>query len=174
MRDIACLLIVLICMSCVAQENTHVPHSSWELRLDGIGDLRVGMTIRQVNAVLREQFSTPTGEDERNCFYIQPKGHSDTAIMMLNGRLARVDVLANGDSISSTATDSGVHVGDSEASVRAKYADKLRVSPHHYTDGHYLTIRSGKLGLRFETDEGKVTTFYSGTLRAIEFVEGCS
>jgi len=73
-------------------------------------------------------------------------------------------------------TAAGIRIGDSEARVKSVYGQKVIVSPHFYTEGHYLTIQSGKYGLRFETDESderKVTSYYAGTFRAIEFVEGC-
>jgi hypothetical protein len=39
---------------------------------------------------------------------------------------------------------------------------------------HYLTIRSDDrhYGVRFETDQGKITMFYAGTYEAIQYVEG--
>jgi outer membrane protein assembly factor BamE (lipoprotein component of BamABCDE complex) len=166
----------LFCISAVAQkqEQEHAHRAGWVLNFDGIGAVKVGMTLRQVNAVLGEHFSTPTGEDEKTCFYVQPKQHPDTGIMVLDGRVARVDVFAPDHASPSTGTAAGIHIGDSESRVASVYGDKVQVSPHHYTDGHYLTVESGKYGLRFETDEGKVTGFYAGNLRAIALVEGCS
>lgn len=130
------------------------------------------MTLSEVNASLAESFSTPTGEDAQTCFYVEPKQHPDTGIMMLNGRVARVDVFAPGTVVPSTVTAEGIHIGDSESRVFERYGI-VTVFPHHYTDGKYLTIRSGEFGLRFETENKKVTSFYAGTQEAIELVEGC-
>ena len=143
------------------------------LRFDGVGPVKVGMTISQVNSALGSNFSTPTVEDERECFYVEPKGHPDTGIMMLNGRVARVDVFAPQGAAPTTATAAGARIGDSEKRIKRLYGTKVSVSQHHYTDGHYLTIESGKYGLRFETDNNRVTMFYAGTLAAIALVEGC-
>ena len=33
--------------------------------------------------------------------------------------------------------------------------------------------RDGARGMRFETEDGKVTRFYAGTAEPIEYVEGC-
>lgn len=71
------------------------------------------------------------------------------------------------------ATSEGVQVGDSEEHVKQVYGSGLKVEPHHYTDGHYLTLRSGNYGIRFETEKRKVSTFYAGTFEAIQYVEGC-
>ena len=82
--------------------------------------------------------------------------------------LVRVDVDKSG-----VATSEGVQVGDSEEHVKQVYGSRLKAEPHHYTEGHYLTIRNGDYGIRFETDEGKISTFYAGKIEAIQYVEGC-
>lgn len=171
------LFLVLFCISTGAQgpQMPHTKRTGWVLRFDGIGPVRVGMTVNQLNAVLDENFSTPTDKDEQTCFYVQPRQHRDTGIMILYRRVARVDVFAPKGTSPSTATADGVRIGDSEARVLKLYGQKVAVSPHAYTDGgHYLTIRSSKYGLRFETDGIKVTGFYAGTTAAIAFIEGCS
>jgi len=88
--------------------------------------------------------------------------------MIENRRLVRLDVDKSG-----VATTEGVQVGDSEERVKQVYGPRFKVEPHHYTDGHYLTLRSGEYGIRFETDQGKVSTFYAGTFEAIQYIEGC-
>jgi hypothetical protein len=73
------------------------------------------------------------------------------------------------------ATAEGVQVGDSEEHAKQVYGSRLKIEPHHYTDGHYLTVasKSGGYGIRFETENGKIETFYGGTFEAIQYVEGC-
>jgi hypothetical protein len=88
--------------------------------------------------------------------------------MIENGHLVRVDVDKSG-----IATTEGVQVGDSEEHVKQVYGSRLKIEPHVYTNGHYLTIRNGNYGVRFETDLGKVSTFYAGTFEAVRYVEGC-
>ena len=56
------------------------------------------------------------------------------------------------------------------------YGTGLKVEPHQYIDdGHYLTIRSrdGRYGMSFETERGKITSFYGGRFEAVQYVEGC-
>ena len=53
----------------------------------------------------------------------------------------------------------------------------MEVEPSKYTGdegGHYLTIRSPdqRYGIRFETEQGKVTNFYGGKYEAVQYVEG--
>jgi hypothetical protein len=88
--------------------------------------------------------------------------------MIENRRLVRIDVDKRG-----VANTEGVQVGDSDEHVKQIYGSRLKAEPHHYTDGYYLTVQSGKYGFRFETDEGKVSAFYSGTVEAIQYIEGC-
>jgi hypothetical protein len=173
------LVLVVLCSSTVAQrlETPHTKRTGWVVRFDGIGPVRIGMTVNQVNAALGENFSIPTDKDEQSCYYLEPRQHPDTGIMMLDNRVARVDVFLPGGGISispTTATADGVRIGDSEARVMKLYGQKVAVSQHAYVDGHYLTIRSGKYGLRFETEGNKVTGFYAGTSSAIGLIEGCA
>jgi hypothetical protein len=174
MKPFGIAVLFALCMSTVAQNTSSAETIDWVLRFDGIGAVKVGMTLRQVNAALGEKFSTPKDKDEQTCFYVEPTKHPDTAIMVLNGRVARVDVFAVNGAQPRTATLEGVQIGDSEPMVQKLYGEAVAVSPHHYTDGQYLTVKSGEYGLRFETAQGKVTSFYAGSVKAIGFVEGCS
>jgi hypothetical protein len=91
--------------------------------------------------------------------------------MIEDRHLARIHVDAPG-----TATVDGVQVGDSEHRALQVYGSNLEVEEHKYNPkGHYLTIRSkdGRHGIRFETDKGKIETFYAGTFEAVQYVEGC-
>ena len=143
------------------------------VRMDGIGPIRIGMTLREVNKALRTSYSTPTEPDERSCFYVDVPGHHGLELMILNGRFVRVDV-----DDKTTKTEVGIHNGDSERSAMSKYGGKLKVEPQFYSPetGHYLTLFSAdkKYALRFESDDGKVTRYYAGKSEAVSFVEGCS
>jgi len=92
---------------------------------------------------------------------------------MLDGRVARVDV-----DNAVTPTAEGIHNGDSEARALQVYGTRLKVEPHAYLpeSGHFLTLFSQdrKYGIRFETEDGKITRYYAGTTQAISFIEGCS
>lgn len=140
----------------------------WVVRQDGIGPVKIGMTLSQLNAALHERFAMPESKEDQGCFYVTPTKHPQVSFMIENKRLVRLDVDKSG-----VATTKGVQVGDSEEHVKQVYGPRLKVEPHHYTDGHYLTLRSGDYGIRFETDQGKVSTFYAGTFEAIQYIEGC-
>ena len=145
--------------------------SPWTLRLDGIGPAKVGMALPQLNIALHEHFLMPRNKDDQGCFYVNPKSHPGVAIMIEDGHLARVDINKPGIS-----TEKGISVGDSETRAREVYGEGLKIEPSKYDGeegGHYLTLNSGKYGLRFETEKCKITEFYAGTAKAIQYVEGC-
>jgi hypothetical protein len=162
------LLTTLLILLAVARGQ-----SASVVRFDGIGPVKVGMSLPQLNAALHEHFTEPKEKDDQGCFYLTPKDHGGVSFMIENGKLVRVDVGTVG-----IATAKGVQVGDSEARVKALYGSSLDISPSQYSGdegGHYLTMRSPdqQYGIRFETEEGKVTTFYAGSYEAVQYVEGC-
>jgi len=142
----------------------------WIVRQDGFGSAKIGISLSQLNAALHEKFEKPQNKEDQGCFYVNPTKHPDVSLMIENGHLVRIDVDKAG-----VATAEGVQVGDSEEHAKQVYGSRLKIAPHQYTDGHYLTVRSqsGGNGIRFETDNGKIETFYAGTYEAIQYVEGC-
>jgi len=145
-----------------------VAGSVWVVRQDGVGPAKFGMNLPQLNMALRERFAMPEDKNEQGCFYVTSTEHPQVSFMVENGHLVRVDVDKSG-----IGTAEGVQVGDSEEHVMQVYGSRLKVEPHVYTNGHYLTIHNGDYGVRFETDKGKVSTFYAGTFEAVRYVEGC-
>jgi hypothetical protein len=92
--------------------------------------------------------------------------------MISNDRVVRIEVTAAG-----ITTKSGLGVGDSDDRVKELFPT-VEVTPHKYVapDGNYLTVWSAshKAAVRFETLQGKVTSFYAGQVPQVEYVEGCS
>jgi len=142
----------------------------WVIREDGVGPAKVGMTLAQLRSILNERLKEEdSGSDA--CWYVTSAKHPHTSFMILGGHFVRADVTARG-----IPTTDGIQVGDLEAAVRTKYGYSVKIEPHKYIDdGHYLTIRSSdrKYGIRFETEKGKITSFYAGLFSAIQYVEGC-
>ncbi len=145
---------------------------TWVVRNDGVGPVKVGMTLAQLNVALHENFMPPTDKADRGCFYVTPAKHAQISLMIENGHLVRVDVDHPG-----IATSEGVQVGDSEPRALQIYGSSLTVERRAYMEeeGHFLTLRSrdGRLGIRFETDQGKITGYYAGKYDAIQYIEGC-
>ena len=108
------------------------------------------------------------------CDYALPRGVDSLRFMIEQGRVVRIDVQRH-----DIRTVAGGRVGDTEARIQQLYPGRVRVSPHKYTTGHYLTVvPSDTLGhpyrLIFETDGAVVERFRGGALPQIEYVEGCS
>jgi len=164
--------IMFIACTLAAAENTAQVDFSI-VRLDGIGPIRLGMNLSELNKTLHTSFKKPTDPDEQACTYVEVPHQSGIGIMILDGRVARVDV-----DNPSTRTAAGIHNGDSEARAVQVYGKKLEIEPNHYDpeNGRYLTLRSPdrKYGIRFESDDGKITRYYAGTANAIALIEGCS
>lgn len=162
----------LIALLITASIGTSRAGDAWVVGESGAGPVKVGMKLSQLNTVLHEKFSTPDNKEEQGCFYVNPAKHKHIALMIENGVLVRIDVNGTG-----VATAGGIQVGDSENRARQVYGSRLKIEPHTYTgpEGRYFTIRSGdgQYGIRFETDKGKIVTFYAGRFDAIQYVEGC-
>ena len=142
------------------------------ITLHGIGPLRIGLPL----AELRSRFAaTPEYEldPESDCSYWQSPAFPGLAMMVVDGRLVRIDV-----DEPEYRTRSGARVGMSEREIRAMYGAQMRVEPHPYTDplGKYLVYeaRDEPYGMIFETDNGRAISYRVGLIGAVELIEGCS
>lgn len=144
-----------------------------KLDLKGLGTIRIGMTPAQIEAQ-----ATPLKREANqsgDCYYVTPaSAPGGLALMIVNGRLARIDITSP-----EYSTLSGARVGYSQLDVIKIYSAKLQISQHQYTDnGRYLTYVSSNLEdqpfrMVFETDGVRVTQFRVGKLPEVEYVEGC-
>lgn len=149
--------------------------AQWTATFGRVGPLKLGMSLASVNRVLGEHFSAPgiRGADPSGrCFYVDPSREPAVELMIIDGRLARIDVVKSG-----VETAKGISVGDTEAAVLAAYRPRISIAPAAYDPrlGKFLTVLSPDeaYGIRFVTSRGKVQSYYSGTVQAIRNVEGC-
>lgn len=167
--------------------TTTAPTLSDESRLgfDGIGPIKVFMTLAQATAAVGKPVKVDPNEVLNGCAYAQVEGGPKGLSFMVNREkesdpwlIVRADVHGP----TPIATVSGTRVGATEAEVKSTYSGKggsYTVSPHPYTgpEGHYLTYdadgKGGKL-LIFETDGKKVTSFRAGDEGAVQAIEGCA
>jgi len=92
----------ILCLAITSSSQT----SAWVVRYDGVGPVKIGMTLAQLSAALNQEL----GEDERDehsCFYIDAHGHDHVSFMIIDGYVARIDVSAPG-----VKTSTGIQVGD--------------------------------------------------------------
>lgn len=145
------------------------------VRVDGVGPLKVGMTLAEAEKAAGAQLVFDHPEEPVNqCTFARLKGGpADLGFMLMNRVVVRADVFEGG-----IKTAEGAGIGTSEDEVKRLYANaKIEVSNHAYVEGHYLEVTMpGFANLRyiFETDGKKVTAFRAGRLPEVGFVEGCA
>ena len=149
--------------------------TSLVVTMHGIGAVRVGMTVDEARAATHTPRQGAASKDPNACGYLRLAGvPAGVSTMVEGGRVVRVDV----DS-ARILTDEGAQVGDTEDRIKSIYAGRIAVSPHKYTDGHYLTVRAAAESdsayrLVFETDGRRVTRYRAGVRPQVEYVEGCA
>jgi hypothetical protein len=153
------------------------------LRLDGVGPVRVGMTLAEATSAAHTTIRITGPDIGTDCRYAQAvDGPPGLAFMVVDGRIVRVDVWPSPPQPrpSPVATVSGAHVGSTEDQVKALYPGRIKVTQHPYLEkGHYLTYTPQDAAYRdfnliFETDGERVTSFRSGYARNVGQVEGCA
>lgn len=148
-----------------------------KVAVDGIGPIGVGMTLKEASAAAGLDLVDAGTTDSSECFYYEPESGPDgLAFMVINNRIARVDI--NNPRIT---TISGAKIGDASDRIEGLYAGLIETSDRKdVSEGKYLTLvpklpQNQNYRLIFETDASdKVTSFRAGKLPEIEYVEGCS
>ena len=146
----------------------------WRITTAGYGPAKIGMTVAEASAALGTKLVSEGPVDEPSCHYMRPEPAVEGLWFMISDdHVVRVEVTRR-----RSRPRSGLGVGDSEARVKEVLRSGVEVTPHKYVapDGNYLTIWSAdhKSAVRFETLQGKVTSFYAGRVPEVENVEGCS
>jgi hypothetical protein len=147
-----------------------------KLTVNGIGSVKVGMTLKQASISAGTTLVRGNGYDN-SCYYVTPRNKAaDVSFMVTSGRIARIDVSRK----SPITTLSGAKIGDTEAKIKSLYPGKIKVEPHNYVSGgHYLVFTPKdaeykNYRLVFETDGKRVTLIRAGKLPEASYVEGCS
>jgi hypothetical protein len=161
----------LIVFACSRSEET-VFQPAWVVTEQGFGPLHIGMTAAEAGEAIGTALASPPPGFEQ-CYIVRPENEpGDIAIMIVDGRVARVDVVGE-----FTSTAAGARVGDTEARIEMLYSGKIQKLPHKYTEGgRYLIVGSEEATSRivFETDGKTVTRYRAGKRPEVDWVEGCS
>ena len=153
---------------------TPAPATAWVVTDHGIGNLRAGMTVAKARAVY-PTFKIPKSRDSAACTYATMDGlPAGVGVMVEGGKVVRVEVRRG-----NISTSTGARIGDSEERIKSLYPSQVTVSPHKYTDGHYLNVvptskADSSYRIIFETDGKKVLRYHAGVRPHVEYVEGCS
>ncbi len=168
---------VLVLLAAVAACEARPADKKWEVSIRGYGPIAVGMTLAEASAAGGRALGQP-GAGMESCDIVGFAG--DTAarpgvrFIVVDGHIARVEVFD-----STIATTHGARIGDAEATIERLYPRRVTVTPHKYTEGHYLMVAprdstDSGFELVFETEGGRVTQYRAGRLPEVEYVEGCS
>ncbi len=157
--------------------QTKLTNSS-KVYINGIGSVRVGMTVAEASKAAGTRLVREDGyQVNSSCFYVKPQREPNSiGFMVVGDHIARVDVWKN----RSITTHSGAKIGDTEAKIKSLYQGQIQVTPHKYVQGgHYLTLvpkdrADSNYRVIFETDGKRVTQFRSGKRPQVEYIEGCS
>ena len=147
-----------------------------EVRLTGVGPLRIGMTLEEATDALGVPVIPIGSNISGECSYYQPETSAQAiGLMVVDNRVIRVDVWPG----SSLPTVSGVTIGASEAELKELYPDQLEAVPNPYTQGKFLTLvpNDPELSLYrlvFETNgQGDVVQYRTGQFPAVTWPDGC-
>lgn len=170
-RGILCVLALLTGVGPAAGAETRA--DDWRVTTAGYGPVKIGMSVEAASQALGAKLVSDGPIDTPECHYLRPDPAVDGLwFMVSNDVVVRVEVNAPG-----IQTRSGAAVGDPEERLKELFP-QAEVTPHKYVapEGNYLTVWSAshEAAVRFETYQGKVTSFYAGRVPEVEYVEGCS
>jgi hypothetical protein len=164
--------------------NIAVPISpSARIVVDGIGGVRVGMTLAEAEASTKAKWDVGKGYESPGCggasipsvegvgFMISGE---DGPVDPARDRIVRVEVDGG-----QWATPRGIRVGDRMEAVLDAYPSGLARSPHAYVEGWYLDYvptekADSNYRLRFVIEGDIVRTIIAGFADAVRLIEGCS
>ena len=133
----------------------------------GYGQVRFGMKVRDVEAVLNQRTTEPY--NQVGCDYAEFKKYPGLRFMVEDGVVTRADAREG------VKNSANVIVGMTLKRIQARYP-MARIEPHKYDDeGHYIILSSkdGGSAIVFEESKGRVTYVRAGRKPSVEYVEGC-
>ena len=165
-----CSALCLLLVALTSTSNAKPP--AWSIRLDGVGPLKVGMSITEVNRVLESNLKPPTELLHGDCYGIEPQVPGVTMLMFEYGKLKRIEIENPG-----LKTIRGIEVGQAKRRMHDVYGKLVKVEPDQYDpdSDQYLTIysRDGRLAMRVLVHSGTIGAIHVGSRRQVEYVEGC-
>jgi hypothetical protein len=176
-RLFLCLVMSVSVLGSVVERANCIPSltENSRLRTNGIGSVEVGMTVSEAEKASGRSFLRErSGRNDSSCSYVNISGLSGVSLMLINGKIARVDV-----SNPRILTLRGAKIGDSEDRIKRLYPGQIKTTPHPYRKDHYLTFypkdrQDRDYRLIFETSRGKVDVFRGGRVPEVGYIEGCS
>jgi hypothetical protein len=145
------------------------------LTMQGLGKVRIGMTIAAAERALGSKLTINTFEDpsgECEYAYQGPDLDHDVSYMVVHGMIQRIEVF--GKPGSNVKTAEGIHRGASEAEVLRAYGRRVAQRTDDYDQPRLvLKDEAGHSGIIFTLENGRVTWILAGNYPALGFPEGC-
>lgn len=161
--------------ACLAAGTGWSP-ASWRAGVDGVGPIRLGMTLDQARKVSGVEWTEdprdPGDDNWPACHYAWPAPGGqlqfDIGLMLEQGIVTRIDVAAT-----EVATLSGARIGDTEGSVVEHYAG--RAKPGSESDGtRILSIYpEQQRQMVFLLESSHISAYRVGQVPAVQYEEGC-
>jgi hypothetical protein len=159
---------------------TPAPDGDLQLaRFTGYGDIPFGTSVADMTRLWGGELKVIGKDLNDQCYFMTPawsKRPADFSFMISEGRFARLSVESR-----NFVAPGGAHVGMTKAEVVRRYAGRIEVQPHKYSDGQYLRVTDpagGRGVLLLETDgkddDARVTEWRVGVPPEVDYVEGCS
>jgi hypothetical protein len=154
------------------------------LTVEGLGPVKIGMTLAEVERALGTKLSMYYLDDtDPNACGTGNRAdgkNADVYYLLEDGKLARIEIVTldtGTPTVPAIRTAKGIGLGSTEAQVKAAYPG-VKVEPHPYLEdaGHYMVVKSadGKTGIIFETDTKTVIEFRAGAYPQVGYIEGCA
>lgn len=142
------------------------------LSQDGLPPFRVGMSLSEVNRLLKQPIiaSDPSLRLTPSCDYAKVADIPGVAFVFIHGKLARIDVQT-----ASIRSVQGLVIGDLQADVLRLLPNAKRRPLDHVSDGLSLVLEedSAPNAMNFQLEGGRLTRIIAGNKRVILYSEGC-
>jgi hypothetical protein len=150
-----------------------------KLAVNGIGPIRVGMTVDEASQSAGVKFVKIGSPSEEYCTYFKPQGEpKGIDFMVTKRRIARVDI-----SNKQVTTIKGAKIGDTQERIFALYPGQIQATKHPYprppVNKKYLIFvpkdtADKNYRIIFDMLDDRVINFRSGKLPEVEYIEGCA
>jgi hypothetical protein len=145
------------------------------LTMQGLGKVRIGMTIAAAEQALGSKLTINTVEDpsgECEYAYQGPALDHDVSYMVVHGTIQRIEVWGGPDS--RVRTPEGIRRGASEAAMLRAYGRRVTRQTDDYDQPRLvLKDEAGHSSMIFTLENGRVTWILAGNYPALGFSEGC-
>jgi hypothetical protein len=161
--------------------SASAPDAAHQLRADGVGAVKVGMTVSEASKAIGSPLLTLQGKPlpstiaTESCYYAASQSPTlkGVSFMLNQGKVVRADVADEG----TIKTAAGLGVGATQAEVEKAYAGQVQVTPDKYIQkGKNLIVsppNQPENRIIFETENDRVTTIRAGRVPEVELVERC-